>query len=119
MCTLLLDLESTASSKVALRNRCFEIECELKTLGGPKIWESIENRKKFFEEGLFKGYSESEEGKAKDRREPEYDLFIWSARILILLWLIVLIVVGIWGPMMRGAAAIHTNESQATVVVSA
>ena len=105
MGALLLDLESTASCKIALRSRSVEIESKLKSLGGPKVWESIENRNKFFEEGLFKGPSGSEKDKAKDRREPEYNLFVWAARILVLLWIVVLIVVAIWGPMMRLATA--------------
>ena len=104
MFTLLLDLESTASCKIALRARSIEIENELRSVGGPRVWESIDNRTKFFEEGLFKGPSSSEEGKEKDRREPEYDIFIWASRILVLLWVVVLIVVVIWGPTMRVAA---------------
>ena len=101
MGTLLLDLESTTSSKVALRSRSVEIESKLKSVGGPKVWDIIDNRKKFFEEGLFKGHSDSEKGRAKDRREPEYDLLIWSTRILVLLWIIILIIIVIWGPTMR------------------
>jgi hypothetical protein len=102
---LLLDLESTASCKIALRSRSIQIESKLKTVGGPQIWASIDNRSKFFEEGLFKGHSGSEKGKAKDRREPEYDLFVWAARILVLLWFVVLFVITFWGPTMRIAAA--------------
>ena len=97
-------LQPVFSCKIALRKRSIEIESELTPVGGPQIWKNIDNRSKFFEEGLFKGLSGSEKGRARDRREPEYDLFIWGARILILLWIVVLFVVGAWGPTMRIAA---------------
>lgn len=101
MGTMLLNLESTASCKIALRNRSIEIENSLNSIGGPKIWERIDNRGKFFEEGLFKGQPGCEKGRVKDRLEPEYDLFTWAARLLIFLWLVVLIVVAVWGPTMK------------------
>jgi hypothetical protein len=103
MGTMLLNLESTASCKIALRNRSIEIENTLNSMGGPKIWERIDNRSKFFEERLFKGQPGCEKGRVKDRLEPEYDMFTWAARLLIFLWLVVLIVVAIWGPKMETA----------------
>jgi hypothetical protein len=41
MGTMLLNLESTASCKIALRNRSIEIENKHNSIGGPKIWERI------------------------------------------------------------------------------
>lgn len=97
---LLLDLESNASCKVALRNRSKIIEDLLtndctKTL---MIWRCvIPNRNKFCEESIFKS-SKKTDGENKDPKvENEVDLFIWGSRIIILMWFFSVLFVIIYG----------------------
>lgn len=104
MFTLLLDLESTASCKVALRERCLEIESEVGSPNMFKMWSVIERRGKFFEERLFKGDPANADSRIKDRPEPEYGLFVVAARVVVLLWILLVISVAKWGPSIRLAA---------------
>jgi hypothetical protein len=101
MFTLLLDLESTASCKVALRKRCLEIEGEIASPDMFKMWDVIERRNKFWEEELFKGDPTNANSRKKDRPEPEYGLFVIAARVIICLWVLLVLSVMWWGPSIR------------------
>jgi len=92
MVTLLIDLESTVSSKIALRCRSQALERQLssKSSSAISMWDAIDNRKEFMEEKIFK--------LNRDRDEPEYKIFVNCIRILIVLWVIVIILVAIWWP---------------------
>jgi len=93
MVALLLDMESASSCKIALRNRCLEIEKQLVGQDIFKYWGVIEKREKYPEERFLKGGS----GKKKDRKETEGDLFIFSSRILIGIWVVIVFTLAICG----------------------
>ncbi len=87
--TFLIDMEANISCKRALRKRGIEIEGELdgQTL---KLWKTIADRPMLFEEGMLKHAS---------RGSPEPSAatgFVWSARLLVLLWVLLVVVVIFW-----------------------
>ncbi|MBW1796202.1 MAG: hypothetical protein JRJ38_17580 [Deltaproteobacteria bacterium] len=93
MMALFLDIQSSSSCKVALRERCIEIE---KTISKEKIlcyWDKVEKRSRYPEERFFKRIMSPIAG----RRESQVDIFINASRALILLWIFILFAVIIWG----------------------
>ena len=86
--SLLLDLESNASCKIAIRKRMEKIE---RLLGFKYFSETIPKRVKLFpEEKFFK----SERGGL----EQEVGLFVWASRLLIILYMIYMFVLIFFAP---------------------
>jgi hypothetical protein len=86
----LIDLQANTSSKRALRQRGAEIE---DLLGATNLqhWKTIAERQMHFEENLFKGPSR---GKLE---ASAASAFVWSARLVVLVWVILVIVIVAWG----------------------
>jgi hypothetical protein len=76
---------------VALRQRCEKIEERLQELTGFELryWKTIHDRERHFEEMVVKG----DWGAKADRekKERERNIFIYTVRLLIALWFIVVL----------------------------
>jgi len=93
MFAMLIDMQSNLSCKTALRNRCIEIEKEFSENNIPlSYWASIRSRPKYWEEIKYKGAIGNTE---KSGRHG--NLFVYSSRILILLWICLTILSSIYG----------------------
>lgn len=101
--SMLLDIEGACSCKVALRRRAQEIE---EAIPGdvPEIWNIIDSRDRFFEEGPMKKRIKRVKKKGVIRpeireteRETEGILFVNASRLVVILWILIVIAVMIWG----------------------
>lgn len=88
--TFLIDMEANISCKRALRKRGTEIEGELgdQTL---RQWKTIADRLMLFEEGVLKQASRG------SLEQSAANGFVWAARLLVLLWILLVVVVIFWG----------------------
>jgi hypothetical protein len=95
--SLLVVIESNSGCNVALRQRCRQIEDRLKELTGFQIqyWQAIEDRRKEREERIVKGIRGAIT--KRERKEQERSIFIFTVRLLIGLWLIIVVAMIIWG----------------------
>lgn len=103
---LLLDMESNASCKEALRERSQEIEDALtnndKTL--LKIWRCvIPERDMFREEECIKAKKEKNREEGDRKVEREVDWFIRASRIIIILWVILVLFIIHFGKQIQWA----------------
>jgi hypothetical protein len=95
----LLDLQGTCSAKVAVRKRAREIEELLPGFAAPRIWQTIDERRLFYEERVLKRIKinpiavVTKQGIWERERETEGSLFVWSARLIVVLWLVVAIAI--------------------------
>ena len=93
MMALFLDIQFSSSCKVALRERCIEIE---KTISKKNIlcyWDKVEKRFRYPEERFFKRIMRPIAG----RMESQVDIFINASRALILLWIFIVFAIIIRG----------------------
>ncbi len=88
--TFLIDMEANISCKRALRKRGTEIEGKL---GGRTLrqWKTITDRLMLFEEGVLKHASRG------SLEQSVGNGFVWAARLLVLLWVLLVAVVIFWG----------------------
>jgi len=95
--SLLVVIESNSGCNVALRQRCRQIEERLKVLTGFQIqyWQAIEERPKRLEENIVKGIGDVIT--RRERKEQERSIFIWTVRLLMGLWIMIVVAMIIWG----------------------
>lgn len=100
--SLVLDMEGACSCKVAVRQRAQAIEAILADRGeGPLIWNAMDDRSVFLEEKILKiikvdAASEIVPLLARSQareKETEGALFVWSGRLMILLWIALVIII--------------------------
>jgi len=95
LCSLLVVIESNSGCNVALRQRCRQIEDRLKELTGFQIqyWQAIEKRYKPREERIVKELW----GTRADSEETERNMFVFTVRLLMGLWIMIVVAMIIWG----------------------
>ncbi len=86
MYSLLIDIASTSSSKIAIRKRSLEIEKKIGN-GVIEYWDTIEKRKKYNIEIFLKGKS----GQKKDREEKESAVFLYVSKILMSIYILIIL----------------------------
>jgi hypothetical protein len=107
--SMMLDMEGACSVKVAARLRAQQIEEVLASAGGPRLWHEIAERRVFFEERLLKlskleggttpegpgGVTEPVAGLPVSRQEKETEgtLFVFGARLAVLLWTVLVVLI--------------------------
>ncbi|GMV31868.1 MAG: hypothetical protein AMXMBFR59_39930 [Rhodanobacteraceae bacterium] len=104
MFAMLVDLQSTSSAKICLRQRSLEIEGEIGDDATFKLWRCVDTRTKFREERMIKGHEtearaadQAANQHARDRREPESDWFINVARAVLVVWLMTFSALALYG----------------------
>ncbi len=86
---IMSDLQSNASCKIAIRKRARCIEELLFPNQEAGLWRAIDHRDRYTEESIIKRLVRSDGKSDKNKHEPEKGVFVVAARLLILLWVII------------------------------
>jgi hypothetical protein len=92
---IMSDLQSNASCKIAIRRRARQIEDLLFPDREFGLWRTIEGRGKYPEERIIKRIIQGRRASLSDSNEPEKGVFVVAARLVILLYILIVVAVAI------------------------
>jgi hypothetical protein len=86
---IMSDLQSNASCKIAIRKHARHVEELLFSDKEAGLWKTLESRDRYTEESIIKRMVKDNPKSDKNRHEPEKGVFVLAARLLIILWVVI------------------------------
>lgn len=88
---IMLDLQSNASCKIALRKHALHVEELLFPNKESGLWRALNSRDRYTEERIIKRIVKDNPKSDKNKHEPEKGFFVIAARLLVILWVIIVL----------------------------